>query len=98
MVWGEEMASWGKILRVKEKNEKGEIKKEENYIIKGGKGLKNTTFGAINSKKIQGGGVIRPPPLTNFSGTKIYLKRGDGMFKMHNIYPCKYLCILMTYA
>ena len=34
----------------RKKNEKGERKKEENYIKKGGKGLKNTSFWAINSK------------------------------------------------
>ena len=32
------MACWGKKIRVREKNEKGERKKEENYIKKGGKG------------------------------------------------------------
>ena len=31
-------------LGVREKNEKGERKKEENYIKKGGKGLKNASF------------------------------------------------------
>ena len=34
-----------------EKDEKGERKKEENYIKNGGKGLKNASFWAINSKK-----------------------------------------------
>ncbi len=33
-----------------EKNEKGERKKEENYIKKGEKGLLNASFWAINSK------------------------------------------------
>ena len=32
-------------------NEKGERKKEENYIKKGGKGLKSASFWAKNSKK-----------------------------------------------
>ena len=35
-------------LGVREKNEKGERKKEENYILKGGKGLKYASFWAIN--------------------------------------------------
>ena len=40
------MVSWGKILKlgVREKNEKGESKKEENYIKKGEKVLKNASF------------------------------------------------------
>ena len=48
----------------------------ENKITlkKGGKGLKNASFWAINSK--------------NFAGEKKNLKRGGGeMIKMHNIYP-----------
>ena len=36
-----------------EKNEKGERKKEENYIKKGEKGFKNASFWDINSKKIE---------------------------------------------
>ena len=36
-------------LGVKKKNEKGERKKEENYIKKMGKGLKNASFWAIIS-------------------------------------------------
>ena len=36
-------------LGVRGKNEKGERKKEENYIKKGGKGLKNASF--CNNKK-----------------------------------------------
>ena len=39
------MASWGKKLGVRGKNEKGERKKEENYKKKGEKGLKNASFG-----------------------------------------------------
>ena len=39
------------------KNEKGERKKEENFIEKGGKRLKNASFWAINSKKNRGGGA-----------------------------------------
>ena len=46
------MASWEKMkLGVREKNEKGERKKEENYIKKGGRGLKNASFWAIISKR-----------------------------------------------
>ena len=41
-------------------NEKGERKKEENYIKKGERGLKNASPWAIISKKIRGG-VCRPP-------------------------------------
>ena len=64
-----------------EKNEKGERKKEENYIKNGGKGLKNASFWAIISKKNRRG---------VFSwGKKMNLKRGGGeIIKMHNIYPC----------
>ena len=43
------MASRGKKIK------KGERKKEENYIIKGERGLKNASFYAIISKKC-------PPP------------------------------------
>ena len=44
---GGEMASREKKMKlgVREKNEKGERKKEENYIKKGGKGLKNAETG-----------------------------------------------------
>ena len=41
---------------------KGKEKKEENYIKKGGKGLKNASFWAINL----------------FVGEKMNLKRGGG--------------------
>ena len=59
-------------------------KKEENYINKGGKGLKNASFWAINSPR---------PPQTYLSGEKNESqKRGEGgMIKMHNIYHCKYI-------
>ena len=48
------MASWGKNKNQElgKKYEKGETKKEENYIKKGEKGLKNASFWAKkNSKK-----------------------------------------------
>ena len=57
---------------------KGKEKKEENYIKKGGKGLKNASFWAIN------------PPQTYLSGKKFNLKRG-GMIRIHNIYPWIYI-------
>ena len=56
---------------------KGKEKKEENYIKKGGRGLKNASFRAIISKKIRGG-VFRPPLQTYLLGKKINLKRGGG--------------------
>ena len=43
-----------------------ERKKEENYIKKGGKGLKNASFWAVNSKKFL------------FVGEKMNLKKGGG--------------------
>ena len=48
------MIRWGKKskLGVREKNEKGERKKEENYIKKGEKGLKYASFWAIDSKNL----------------------------------------------
>ena len=42
-------------LSAGEKNEKGERKKEENYIKKGEKGLKSASFWVINSKKFPRG-------------------------------------------
>ena len=48
---------------------KGKEKKEENYIKKGGKGLKNASFWAINSKKIA-------PRKLIFRGKIMNLKRG----------------------
>ena len=47
---------------VKEKMKKGKEKKEENYIKKGGKGLKNVSFWVINSKKFHGGVFLPPSP------------------------------------
>ena len=44
---------------------KGKEKKEENYIKKGEKGLKNASFWAINSKKI-----FAPPTANLFVGEK----------------------------
>ena len=50
------MVSWGRNIKlgVRGKYEKGERKKEENCIKKGGKGLKNASFWAINSKNCLG--------------------------------------------
>ena len=48
-------------LGVREKNEKGERKKEENYIKKGERGLKNASPWAVISKKISRGGLPTPP-------------------------------------
>ena len=39
------MVSWGKKIKSKKKNEKGERKKKENYIKKGKKALKMHLFG-----------------------------------------------------
>ena len=63
MVRGGEMASWGKKMKlgVREKNEKGERKKEENYTKKGKRGLKNESFWAIISNHCAGG--LPAPPL-----------------------------------
>ena len=47
-------------LGVREKNEKGERKKEENYIKKGERGLKNVSPWAVISKKISRGGLPTP--------------------------------------
>ena len=71
---GGEWSAGGKKLGVRGKNAKVERKKEENYIKKGEKGLKNAW--AINSKKIAG--VSSNPPCT---------PGGGGMIRMHNIYP-----------
>jgi len=43
------------------KNEKGERKKEENYIKKGERGLKNASPWAVISKKNSRGGLPTPP-------------------------------------
>ena len=52
------------------------MKKEENYIKKGEKGLKNASFWAINSKNL-------------FVEEKIESQKSGGgeMIRMHNIYP-----------
>ena len=57
------MASRGKneIRSKGKKMKKGKEKKEENYIKKGGKGLKNASFWAIISKKKSRGGLPTPP-------------------------------------
>ena len=46
-----------------EKNEKGEGKREENYIKNGGKGFKNASFRVVNCKISRGGlpTPIQPP-------------------------------------
>ena len=64
------MASLGKKLR--RKNEKGERTKEENYIKKEGKGLKNASFWAINSKR------FGPPAANLFIGKKKIISKGGG--------------------
>ena len=46
-------------------------KKEENYIKKGRKGLKNTSFWAIKSNKFR----FAPPAANLFVGEKMNLKR-----------------------
>ena len=50
-------------LGVRENNEKRERKKEENYIKKGGKGLKNASFWVINSKIFSRGSSDPPARL-----------------------------------
>ena len=59
-----------------EKNEIRERKKEENHIEKGGKGLKNASFWAINSKNFAGG---LPPARRKLivGKKKLNLKRGE---------------------
>ena len=74
-----------------EKNEKGETKREENYIKNGGKGFKNASFRVVNCKISRGGlptpfqppcrrrvgrGFV-PPPQTYSSGEKMNLKNRD---------------------
>ena len=56
------MVSWGEKNKSLGKNEKGERKKEENYIKKWEKGLKNASFWAINSTNFAGESSD-PPPL-----------------------------------
>ena len=80
------MVREGEKWPAREKNEKGEGKKEENYIKKWGKGLKNASFWAINSK------IRLAPPAANLcAGEKNESQKkgvGKKMIKMHNIYPC----------
>ena len=54
MVRGGGWSAGGKKLGVRGKNEKWERIKEENYIKKGEKSLKNASFWAINSKTFAG--------------------------------------------
>ena len=54
MVRGGEMASRGKKMKL---GVKGERKKEENYIKKGERGLKNASPWAVIPKKISRGGL-----------------------------------------
>ena len=51
------MVSWGRNIKlgVRGKYEKGERKKEENYIKKGEKDLKNASFWAVISKNFTAG-------------------------------------------
>ena len=59
---------------------KGKEKRGKITLKKGEKGLKNASFWAINSPR---------PMQTYLSGEKNESqKRGGGMIKMHNIYPC----------
>ena len=79
MVRGGGMVSWGEKNKSLGKNEKGERKKEENYIKKGEKGFKNASFWLrLARRKL----ICR--------GKKLNLKRGEGggLIRMHNIYPC----------
>ena len=48
------------------------MKKKENHIKKGGKGLKNASFWAINSKKFR---ALPRPPQTYLSWEKMNLKK-----------------------
>ena len=54
------------------------MKKEENYIKKREKGLKNASFSIMNSKMF----------VTIFAGKKFNGRGVGGIIKMHNIYPC----------
>ena len=51
----------GKKMKLGVKNEKGERKKEENYIKKGERGLKNASPRAVILKKKSRGGLPTPP-------------------------------------
>ena len=64
------------------KKGKEKRKKRENYIKNGEKGLKNASFGVINSKHFRGG-VFRPPlhnPPTNLF-VENYIKNGGKGLK-----------------
>ena len=71
-------------MELGEKNEKGERIKVEYYIKKGGKGLKNASLWAINSKM-----RLARRKLICWEKNESQ-KRGWGIkiIKMHNIYPC----------
>ena len=59
-------------------------KKEENYIKKWEKGLKNASFWAINS----------PAANLFFGERNLTSKEGDGgIIRIHNIYPCIFICL-----
>ena len=64
------------------------VKKEENYMKKGGKGLKMHLFGLKTSTNF----FASPHPMQTCSlGKKLISKEGEGeMIEMHNIYPCWY--------
>ena len=67
------MASRGKTMKlgVREKKKKGIRKNEENYVKKGGKGLKNASFWGYKLKKFNGGASDPPaPPANIFIGGK----------------------------
>ena len=59
------------------KLKRGKKKKEENYIKKGGKGLKSASFWAINPNLF-----VREKNESQKKGV------GKKIIKMHNIYPC----------
>ena len=66
MVRGEgECSAGGKKLQLGEKMKKGKEKRRKITLKKGGKGLKNASFWAINSKK-----KSPSPPQTYLSGKK----------------------------
>ena len=81
------MAGWGKNENEElgKKNKKGERKREENYMKKGEKGLKNASFWVINSKNFR--------KLVHRGKKMISKGGGGGMIELDNIYPWKhYLC------
>ena len=68
-------------MRVRGKNLKNGKKREENNIKKREIGLKNASFGVINSKNFRGGGFRLPAPLHNVPShklirQKLHKKRG----------------------